>query len=73
MPKAKQLLLTGDEIFRDRRSVSNKAALNEQRCRRSNSFNKAETMPWWLKINYVNQHLHAVSSKETHKHNQKLS
>lgn len=48
-----------DEAFKDRRGIS---LLRRDRayCRRNKNFNKAKDMPWWLRVNYVSQHLHLV-------------
>jgi hypothetical protein len=58
-----------DSIFHDRRNlaVRNNPYQDQQPCRRK-TFGQSDGANWWLKVNYVSQHLRAVSDK-----NQKIS
>ena len=53
--KAAEQLPLDNSIFRDRRQ---KTMLHSP-CRRRNNFSTGNTdvSPWWLKVNYVSQHL----------------
>lgn len=41
-------------IFKDRRSAANATVIKPVVCRRDNAFSKADSRPWWLKVDYVN-------------------
>lgn len=51
------------DTFKDRRGPSLQG-YDRTRCRRGKNFSKVESMPWWLKVNYVSQHLHSVGSDD---------
>lgn len=48
-----------EDMFKDRRDISMQP-YDRAHCRRGKNFSKVESMPWWLKVNYVSQHLHSV-------------
>lgn len=54
-----------EEIFSDRRSRARIIGPNRNPCRRVNGFGKSEAMPWWLKVNYVSQHLRSIEPAAT--------
>ncbi|KKK63306.1 hypothetical protein LCGC14_2995600 [marine sediment metagenome] len=51
-----------NDIFRDRRQLNTDSINRETPCRRKR-FRKVNASPWWLKVNYVSQHLHAASNQ----------
>ncbi|WP_101758858.1 hypothetical protein [Oceanicoccus sp. KOV_DT_Chl] len=59
-------MITADELnnyqnslFEDRRHGSISAEKLNHPCRRR-TFGQTDTAPWWLKVDYVSQHLKAV-------------
>ena len=60
-PEAK----TDERMFVDRR----KRTLLHSPCRRKNSFasGNSDATPWWLKVNYVNQHLALAPQRQSAK------
>ena len=68
MTKQTNNKLSSGEIFADRRKNPHQGRPQEHdttstACRRSSDFRKSDTHPWWLKVNYVTQHLCAVDPK----------
>ncbi|ARN73621.1 hypothetical protein [Oceanicoccus sagamiensis] len=51
-----------ESIFHDRRTLTSNHSDtgNTEPCRRK-TFAQSNTQDWWLKVNYVSQHLHAVA------------
>ena len=51
-----------NNIFQDRRQLKTDSISRKTPCRRGR-FREVDASPWWLKVNYVSQHLHAASSQ----------
>ena len=51
-----------NDIFQDRRQLKADSIKGKTPCRRKR-FHKVDASPWWLKVNYVSQHLHAAPSQ----------
>ena len=56
-------------IFKDRRVNPGNATISDddakyKHCRRGSDFSESESLPWWLKVNYVSQHLQSAGPKD---------
>jgi hypothetical protein len=52
---------TKSDIFKDRRALSSNS-LDNRVCRRKGDFGEktSDSEDWWLKVNYISQHLTSV-------------
>ncbi|MGK0441166.1 MAG: hypothetical protein ACJA0N_000963 [Pseudohongiellaceae bacterium] len=56
---------TTEPIFKDRRNHGSSKVNKPDACRRQ-CFSKLDAMPWWLKVNYVEQDV-LMASKDSNK------